>query len=335
MYYALGTVKRPTYYHAEPGQVSMRNDTEEFIFEFEDLNYDYANKIAIEDIPSFGQEEFGKFFYEYGRLLFANLIIAMTHLDWDALGEKAHNELRFVADYYDELLKLHNRAKEVLDAFCDTIKLTRDEKAPYYDFLSAASEIIHIKQGNSFSFDNPDIKNTKILSLAYTAAWFSIVGYLLIFCHKTDVDGLSRLPDAANNAREAKVLIKSIAESQEEDSKIINICSLIFSFFHINRLYLISSGLTTQDPLLELLGKFSSHLMDLINDENDLIIIDSDLIMANTDTGSSIAAFTDKYDPLADIARFSGTGIIKIDTANIWDFGKEYLYTNLYQSIIS
>jgi hypothetical protein len=324
--YALGSIKRPALADIDDAFVVFRNDTEEVIFEFPPLNYEYANAIALEDIPSFGQEEFGKFFYEYGRVLFANLIVVLTHLDWHAVGKKAHNELRFVSEYYDELLKLNNKVEEILIAFEDMIQVKREFQEPMYDLLYAAFDIIRLKQSNGLSNDTVDIKNNRILTLAYTATWFSIIGYLLLFCQKTDIDGLSRLSVAADDKSEAKVLIKSIADSQEDEENIINICSLIFSYFHINRFYLISSGLTIQDPLLELLAKFSVHLMDLIEDEDDLIIIDTDLIHGTTETGPSLAAFTDKYDPLADVGRFIETGIIKGDNTNIWSFGKDYIF---------
>jgi hypothetical protein len=324
--YALGSIVRPALVDIDNNYIIFRNDTEEVVFEFPQLNYEYANRIAIEDIPSFGQEEYGKFFYEYGRVLFANLIVAMLHLDWYAVGERAHNELRFVSEYYDELVKLNAKAEEILTAFEDTIQLKRDITIPKYDFLYAAFEISKIKQDNSLSNDAFDIRNKYILVLLYTAMWFTIVGYLLLFCQKTDVDGLSRILAASQNKSEASVLIKSIANSNDDESKIINICSLIFSYFHINRFYLISSGLTIQDPLLELLGNFSSHLMDLIKGEEDLIIVDNDLIQGITDSGPSLASFTDKYDPLSDLGRFINTGIIKGDNTNIWSFGKAYIF---------
>jgi hypothetical protein len=323
--YALGSITRPTLININDAYVTFRNDTEEIIFEFPPLNYEYANRIALEDIPSFGQEEYGKFLYEYGRVLFANLIVAITRLDWHAVGSAAHNELKFVSEYYDELLKLNSKAPEVLAAFEDTIQLKREPNVPRYNLFYAAFEIINIKQNNGFSNEAPEIKNDYILALAYTALWFSIVGYLLLFCQKTDVDGLSRLLVSADNKNEAKVLIKSIADSQEKEENIINICSLIFAYFHINRFYLISSGLTIQDPFLELLGKFSVHLMALIKDETDLIIIDTDLIHGVTETGPSLVSFTDKYDPLADVSRFINTGIIKGDNTNIFSFGKSYI----------
>jgi hypothetical protein len=324
--YALGSLIRPSLISIDNEFITFRNDKEEVVFEFPKLNYEYANKIAIEDIPSFGQEEYGRFFYEYGRVLFANLIVAITHLDWYAVGERSRNELRFVSEYYDELIKLNNKVSEVLSAFEDTIQLKRDPAMPYFDFMYAAFEITKIKQDNGLSSESSDVKNNRILALVYTALWFTIVGYILIFCQNTDIDGLSRILVASDNKSEASTLIKSISNSNEDENKIINICSLIFSYFSINRFYLISSGLTIQDPLLELLGKFSSHLMDLIENEEDLIIIDSDLIQGITETGPSLASFTDKYDPLADLGRFSCSGIIKADNTNIWSFGKEYVF---------
>jgi hypothetical protein len=323
--YALGNILRPNLADIQEKLVTFRNDKEEVVFEFPDLNYEYVNRIAIEDIKSFGQEEFGKFFYEYGRVLLANLVIAFTHLDWYAYGEKARNELRFVGEYYDELLKLNGKASEVLDAFIDMVKIKKSPVNPYFDFLRASLEIIKAKQDNTLSLENHDMKNTHIMVLSYVGIWFTIIGYLLLFCQKIDVDGLSRLLAASESKENAKLFIKSIVESQEEDSKKINICSLIFTFFNINRYYLITSGLTIQDPLLELLGKFSSHVMDLIKDEEDLVIIDEDLITGNSDNGPSIAAFTNNFNPLRDIGEFGRFGILRSDNTNIWSFGKEYV----------
>jgi hypothetical protein len=324
--YALGNLIRPKYFKSSDRLVTLVNDTEEIILDFPELNSSYANTIAIEDVKSFGQEEFGKFFYEYGRVLFANLIIAITHIDWEAFGEKARGEMRFVADYYDELLKLNNRAKDVLDAFIETIQIEIDEHAPWFDFFQAAREIIKIKQDNAISEESFDVKNTHIFILSYTAAWFSIIGYLLLFCQKTSVDGLSRLTSASETSKEAATLIKAIAESQEDDAKKINICSLIFTYFNIDRYYLDTSGLTIQDPLLELLGKFSSHLMSLVKDEENLLtIIDEELVKGNSEYGPCITLFANRYDPLSDMAPFGEFGILKSDNTNIWAFGKEYV----------
>jgi hypothetical protein len=327
--YLLGNIIRPKLAKITENCIIYQNDIEEIIFEFPKLNYEYANSIALEDIPSFGQEEYGKFFYEYGRVLLANLVIAFTRLDWYSFGERATTDLKFVADYYDELIKLNNRVQEILDAFCDTIQLKHDPAMPFFDFLYPAFEIIKIKQGNAFSSDSPDMKNTQIMAFMYAGMWFSIIGYLFLLCEKTDVDGLSRISIAAETQREARVLLNSIAESQEDDDNKINICSLIITYFTINRFYRITSGLTIQDPLLELLGKFSSHLKELINDERDLVVFDTDLFHENSRTGPSLMAFMEKYDPLDDIGLFSQYGILRSDDTNIWAFGKEYI--NLYR----
>jgi hypothetical protein len=319
--YALGNIKRPKLSNIVDNIITYRNDTEEVLFEFPSLNYEYANKIAMEDIPSFTQEEYGKFFYEYGRVLFANLIVALTHLDWYAFGEKARSELRFVGEYYDELLKLDAKLEEVLNAFMDTIQVKRDTTNPYFDFAYTAFEILKVKQNNAMSLESRDIKNTHIMVMAYTAMWFTITGYLLLFCQKADIDGLSRLTVES----ETDTLIKAIIDSQEDESKKINICSLIFAYFHVNRYYLITSGLTIEDPLLKLISIFSTHLMKLIKGEEDLAIIDSDLITDNSEDGVSIASFTERYDPLDDIGLFSRYGILRSDNTNIWGFGKEYI----------
>jgi hypothetical protein len=323
--YALGNILRPKFKGILDNLVTFQNDSEEVIFEFPELNYEYVNMIACEDIASFGQEEYGKFFYEYGRALLANLVVAFTKLDWHAFGVRSRSSLKFVGEYYDELLKLNEKASLVLDAFCDTIGIKHDENMPHFDFLFPSIEIIKIKQKNSFSPENPDMKNTQIMAFLYAGMWFAITGYLLLFCQKTDIDGLSRLASAADNGREANVFIKSIADSQEDDEKKINICSLIISYFTINRFFLLTSGLTYQDPLLELIAKIGSHLKDLIKDEEDLIIIDSDLINGNSSYGPSLLSFTDKYDPLDDIGPFSQYAILRSDNANIWAFGKEYV----------
>jgi hypothetical protein len=65
--------------------------------------------------------------------------------------------------------------------------------------------------------------------------------------------------------------------------------------------------------------------MSLIKSEDDLVIIDDDLITGNSEYGPNIASFTDKYDPLDDIASFSQYAILKNDNTNIWAFGKEYV----------
>jgi hypothetical protein len=324
--YALGSIVRPALVSINDNHVILKNNIEEVVLDFPSLNYEYANGIGIDDIPAFEQEDYGKFFYEYGRVLFANLIIALTHLDWYAVGENARKELGFVYEYYDELLKLNAKAEEVIAAFEDTIQLKRDINLPKFDFTYAAFEINKIKQDNALSIDTYDIKNSKILILAYTASWFTIIGYLLLFCQKSDMDGLSRIIVAGDSKQDASEIIKSIANSNEDENKIINICSLIFSYFHINRFYLLTSGLEIQDPLLDSLGKFSFHLIDKIKADEDFIIIDDDLLQGNTDSGPSLASFTAKYDPLADIGTFIKSGIIKADNTNIWAFGKEYIY---------
>jgi hypothetical protein len=302
----------------------LQSDTEEVILDFPELNYSYVNKLPVEDIASFGQEEYGRFFYEYGRALFANLIVAITRLDWYAAGTGYGEDLNFVSEYYHEMLSLNNKVLQVLDAFCDTITL--DREYPIFDLIRPSLEILHEKESISLSADTPDIRNTKIMALIYSALWFSITGYLLLFCERSDIDGISRFLASKTSETEAKTLIRSIADSSEDDEKKINICSLLFIFFHINRFYLISSGLTIQDPLLDIVGKISYSLVSLIKDEDDFIIIDSDLINGNSELGPSIAAFTEKYDILDDIIPFFEHAILRNDVANIFEFGREYIY---------
>jgi hypothetical protein len=324
--YALGSVtSRPSVATINKNTVSLKNETEEFTFSFPELNYEYANKIALEDIPAFDQEEYGKFFYEYGRVLLANALIAITHLDWYAVGSKHDSELQFVSEYYDELLKLNQKVEEVLQAFSSTLTLDEKRNAiPSFDFLMASREILDSKNKNAYSSDAFDMQNTLILTIVYTGLWFSIIGYLLLFCQQNDVDGLSNLFSATVSKEAVGVFIRSLANSPIGSDDKVKICSLLFSFFSINRFYLLSSGLTIQDPLLDIVGKITFHFMDLIKDEEDLVILDDELIYTS-ERGVTIASFTNKYDPLLDIVSFSNEGIIKNDTANIWAFGKSYV----------
>ncbi|MDR2409343.1 MAG: hypothetical protein LBE13_14685 [Bacteroidales bacterium] len=328
--YALGSIERPVLKSTSNDFLVFHNSNEEVLFNFPELNYSYINKLPVENINSFGQEEYGKFFYEYGRVLFANLIVAITHLDWYAAIEKSNKEeFKFVSEYYHEIVSLNNKVNMVLDAFCDTIKLER--KHPVFDFIRSSLEIMNAKEQNSLSSDALDIKNTKIMVFIYTALWFSITGYLLLFCERADIDGVSRFLASQASKAEANTLLRSIADSQEDDEKKINICSLLFIYFHINRYYLISSGLTIQDPLLDIVAKISYSLINLIKDEEDFIIIDNDLISGVSGLGPSIASFSERYDLLDDIVPFQEQAILKNDIANIWAFGKEYAY--MYESL--
>jgi hypothetical protein len=319
MRYALGSIDRPALKDASYDYIVFQNNTEELIFKFPQLNYSYVNKLPIEDISTFDQEEYGKFFYEYGRTLFANLIVAITRLDWYAVGKRANDEYRFVSEYYDSMLKLNDKVSNVLDSFCETLKIKRTY--PAYNFLRSSIEIIRAKEENGFSTDFPDMKNTEILVHIYTAMWFSIVGYLLLFCNKTDIDGMQRFSSIQNSEIEVKTLIESIANSQEDDSKKINICSLLFTFYIVNRYYLATSGLTSVDPLLNIVAKISHGIYSLLEDEEDFIIIDNDLI-----EGVPIAKFTDKYDILDDIEYYQREIVLANDITNIWAFGKEYVF---------
>ena len=89
----------------------------------------------------FSDEDFGKFFYEYGRTILGNLMICLTKADWNSVSLNSTQEATYVTNYYNNLVIMDNHVEQVVEEF---IKVGTD-KDGYGSFPfnpKYASEII-------------------------------------------------------------------------------------------------------------------------------------------------------------------------------------------------
>ena len=328
---ALGK-KRPQFLSVSNRTINMRGDYSTYEIEFAELNYDYANKLYLEDISIFNDFEFGKFFLEYGRCLFANLMVCLTKADFNAVNNRDGIEVPYIAEYLDELLKLDDQLSPVLKAFKNTLGIADpDTVNPSYDFSHSSWFIQEYKKSVSM-YNRFDMKNTDIFAIAYNALWFSVTGSLLILGKEAGYDAIDQFDP--RKTRDYKNLIESVSSSERDDESKSRLISMIFAFNAIRGLFANTAGLEFEDPLLEATGKFTDTFIREAMDGDLINYVDESIITGHADSGISLARFCRTYNPLVEIIEFDMNGVIQNDITNLWAFGRAH-YRHYFSPSVS
>lgn len=311
--YAFGRFgkKRPSFARIEGTVMHMTTEDSNLELSFGPLNYDYVDKLPADDISVYGIQEFGKFFYEYGRAILANLTVCATRLDWIV------DDVDFepVTYYYNTLYNLDQKADSVIETFKKTISYD-DKKNPVfaYDFRRAAADIFFIKDKIAESKEANDIKNTKLLSYMYTGVYFTLIGCILNFGSEHGIDVLEYMQSDSEDSM-MKVIDAILTEVKTDDQR-ISVIKLIYVFYAIENLYRNTSGLESGlDPMLHLVENFCSTFIKKITNTDQM------QVLADVTESFSVCA---NYDPINDMNGFISNGTISNDCTNLWEFGREY-----------
>ena len=310
----------------------FQDDVEEYDFEFDDLNYKYVSELPIADLTVFSDEDFGKFFYEYGRTILGNLMICLTKADWNSVSLNSSQEATYVTNYYNNLVIMDNHVEQVVNEF---IRVGTDKES-YGKFPfnpKYASEIItKYKEEVRGSRYSKDMCNSDIFYVAYVGLLFTLYGLFILFPNSgssMDVLSFMRSPKSQSVLNVYKNILTKDYGDIDVKKKFI---TLAYTFYKTTDFLRLTSGLKDMDPFIGTMYDISEVFVSKLNTEDDEAadsvrnLIDPDIgDQSQVGSGLTIQSFTSIYDPVLDILSFRNGGIILNDNANIWSFGENYI----------
>lgn len=342
---ALGNkdVKRPQFKERSVGSITLADSYDDYQFVFGDLNYEYVNNLPVEDISVFTAEEYGKFFYEYGRTILANLIVCLTKADWNSVELDSNGVAPYLVNYHNNLVKLQDKIKEVVSNF----KKEAISESDYLLFninenLNSAEWIIrNYKEKVQKSRDSDDMLNSEIFYCAYIGLLYTLYGLFIILTSVIteqsgfDIFSFMKHPKSASFITVYETILKEAALGSDEKRHLI---SMIYAFYKMTGFYRATSGLDKMDSMVGTMYDIAKSFIDKIeNNESETAktlyaFIDDDLTEYSSDQAVSLKSFTEFSDPLLDTMYFRRANVINNDNTNIFDFGRVYLrgYVNQY-----
>lgn len=342
---ALGNkdTKRPIFKERNVNSITLTDSTDDYQFVFGDLNYEYVNNLPTDDLSVLTDEEYGKFFYEYGRTILANLMVCITKADWNSVEIDSNGVAQYLANYHNNLLVLQEKAKEVIanfkkEAISETEYLLFNINENLY---SAEWLIRNYKTEVQKSRDSDDMRNIDIFYCAYIGLLYTLYGLFIVLTSVIteksgfDIFSFMKHPKSASFNTVYEVILKEASLGNDEKKHLI---SLIYAFYKMTDFYRATSGLDKMDAMVGTMYDISKSFVEKIeNNETETAkilyaFIDDELTEFTADGAVSLKSFTDFSDPLLDTMYFRRANIISNDNTNIFDFGRVYLrgYINEY-----
>lgn len=323
---------RPVFKSRGIDSITMMDDIQDYTVDFGELNYSYVEELPTHDISVYTSEDYGKFFYEYGRTLLANLMICLTKADWNSVSVDSNGVAPYLGNYYNQLINLDDKLLDVISNF----KKEAIDEVSYLPFnmqyLKASKLIQECKENIAKSKVSDDMCNTVIFYCAYIGLMYTLYG-IFILCSQIsekDVDLFSFMKNPKSNSSLSiceRILREAFLGNEEKK----HIISLIYVFYRMTQFYNRTSGLKNMDSLIgtmyDISETFVSKLFASNSETAEQIrnLIDPDFTDTSFASGISIESFTDKCDPLLDIMYFRTANIINKDNPNIFAFGLTYL----------
>ena len=316
----------------------FKDDIEETEYEFGDLNYKYIEEIPISDITVFNNEEYGKFFYEYGRTLLANLMICLTKADWNSVSQLSNEEAEYINKYFTSLTVLDNHVDSVIDSF----KKNYINENDYSEFIinyKKASEIIRCYKSEFAAYkDSQDMKNSDIFYCAYIGLMFTLYGLILILSNDVDVSSFLRSPSSKSSLSIIKNILTGLSNAAGDDDEGHPQChfiSMVYAYYKMTSFYKLVSGYNKLDPMLGVLFDLSENFISKFDVDDNVEefnatemrkLIDRDFIEESVySSGINLQTFTSVVDPLLELLQFKSGCTITNDNTDIWEFGRVYL----------
>lgn len=323
---------RPVFENRSAIGITLVDDVDEYSFSFQDLNYKYIEEIATHDISVYTSEQFGKFFYEYGRAILANLMICLTKADWNSVSLESTSVAQYVGDYYNALLKLENKVEEVVCRFKEGYINENDgDYMPYkIDYTKAAEMIKAYKEIVARSMKSTDMPNTDIFYIAYVGLMFVLYGVFILFSQvqeEFDFASFMKAPKSTSFLSVYDRILKANALNGVEKTHIV---SLVYAFYKMTDFYRRTSGMEKMDSFVGTMFNISeifvSKFENSDSEEGKTLfgLIDEDLTSTAFASGLSLQTFAGKYDPLLDFGIFKNGVVISKDNPNIFEFGAIY-----------
>lgn len=329
MHYAFGCcgTMRPILKGRGTWMLTMTDDVNDYHLSFLKLNYDYVQKLPVSDIIAFNQEDFGCFFYEFGRTILANLVTVLSKADWNSISEDSSQPASYLGDYYSSLLTLDNHVDQVVKEFekvaCSDTEYDARVCFDYHEAVRIIKREKDIIAGSRYS---KDMCNADIFYVAYIGLLFTNWGLLLLFptFNETNRDVFS-FTKSAKSSSSIVSLVSDIIKSQTDDKTKKKIVNLLYAYGKMSTFLKIVSGLSLETPFIGTINDVAEGVVKAIEKgdgaEN---ILDNEIFDASGVAGVSLKTITEIYDPIMEINRFRAQGIIEGDWCNIFDFGKVY-----------
>lgn len=323
---------RPVFENRCANGITLVDDVEEYSFDFQDLNYKYIEELSTHDISVYTSEQFGKFFYEYGRAILANLMICITKADWNSVSLESTSVAQYVGEYYNALIKLEDKVEEVVCKFKEGyINENDDDYMPYkIDYTKAAEMIKSYKEIVARSMKSTDMPNTDIFYIAFVGLMFVLYGVFILFSQVSeefDFASFMKAPKSTSFLSVYDRILKANALNGVEKTHIV---SLVYAYYKMVDFYRRTSGMEKMDSFVGTMFNISeifvSKFENSDTEEGKTLfgLIDEDLTSTAFASGLSLQTFTGRYDPLLDFGVFKNGVIINKDNPNIFEFGAVY-----------
>jgi len=331
--FALGckAAGRPVFKGRGINIITLADELQDYDVVFGELNYKYVSELPAEDISVFTTEEFGKFFYEYGRTILANLMVCLTKADWNSVAIDSNGVAPYLGDYYNNLLNLDDKLDEVIATFKKEA-ITESDYLPYdFDYHKASELIKAYKSEVQASKMSNDMKNTEIFFCAYVGLLFILYGMFILFSQIEEENNLYsfiKSPKSVSFLGIYEAILKGATLGNEEKQHLI---TLVYAFYKMSDFYRRTSGLKEFDSFVGTMFDISENFVAKFDGKESedaqtiISFIDPDLMDKSFANGCSLDTFCGKCDPLLDTMYFRSANVIERDNPNIFDFGMVYL----------
>ena len=322
---------RPIFKERGIDSITLAGEREDFFFLFESFNNDYINSLPTEDITVFTEEQYGKFFYEYGRTLLGNLSICLTKADWNSVDYNFDGgAASYVGEYYHALITLKDKISGVIEQFRK--EAVGDTYSKHnFNFELIADEIIKQKEIVSQSKESADMRNSKIFLISYIGIMFVLYGMLILVSQSLSERNIFTFFKAPQSTQSNKIFTELFVESNIGAEERQHIMTLMYVFWKTTNFYKRVSGFEELDGVIGTLYDFVNRVISKLDGTDESAeklkdLLDKDLIDESFANGLSIQTFTDNYDIFENMLYFKSATIIENDYCNIFGFGKEYIY---------
>ena len=331
--FALGckAAGRPVFKARGINTIVLSDEIQDYTFTFNDLNYEYVSELPAQDISVFNTEEYGKFFYEYGRTLLANLMVCLTKADWNSVTVDSNGVAPYLGNYYNQLLNLDDKLDTVISNFKKEA-ITETDYLPFnFDFSKASRIIRDYKNVVQASMHSEDMKNTEIFFCAYVGLLFTLYGIFILFSQISEENDLFSFMKSPKSPSFVEIYEKILKEATLGNQEKKHIISMIYAFYKMTDFYKRTSGLKDMDSFIGTMYDIAIGFVSKFEDKNSegakllMSCIDPDLMDKSFAHGCSLDTFCGTCDPLLDIMYFRSANVIDKDNPNIFDFGMVYL----------
>ncbi len=328
---------RPVFKERDLYGFKFQDDVEDYVYTFGELNYKFIEDLPVSDPTVYSVEDFGKFFYEYGRVILGNLMICLTKADWNSIAQGSTQEATYVTNYLNSLITLDNHIETVIEEFKKTAIGDGYGEFPL-DYKYASKLIQDYKDEVRKSRYSKDMKNTEIFYVAYIGLLFTLYGlFLLLPGIDGDIDVFSFLK-SPSSASMMNLYQNILTKDYGDDDVKKKFITLVYIFYKTTDFFRLSSGLADMDSIIGTMYDISKNFVSKIDVEDDESanavrnLIDPEIgDISLVGSGLTLQSFTSIYDPVLDILSFRNGGIIPKDNCNIWAFGDIYIKGYKYE----